>query len=226
MKTATLHLCSNIKDDGCLSLIFFNLNGHLAPGLKRSRSLLFTEVRWLLSNLFRFLDTSFRFLKIHKTCPSQCKKSASTSTYLNSWTNHLNQTIEHTGPLSFKRFPMEKAFVDGKSCNRLALTESNILHHTVNECTNVFLQHGSPRYQFIKCFSAKYHEIWHKRFAKEVHTRWRSIGGFLDLLLGVSTFLAGVEPGGSCKVNHLISMEHELEFDNYQTLVWKNQPIF
>lgn len=122
-----------------------------------------------------------------------------TSSYLNGRTNHLHQTIKHACLFCFKRFPVKKASVDGKSCNRLALTESHILHHTVNECTNVFLQRGPPRYQLIKSSLPKFSEIWHKRFAREVRTRCRSIGGFLNLLLGVSTFSAGIEPGESCK---------------------------
>ena len=63
--------------------------------------------------------------------------------YLNGWTKHLNETIKDTGPFSFKRLPVEKTFVNGKSGNRLALTKANIFHGTVNKCINILLQKRS-----------------------------------------------------------------------------------
>lgn len=59
--------------------------------------------------------------------------------YLNFAANHLNETIKNTGPFSLKRFPVEKAFVNGKSSNRLSLTEPNVFDNTVDKSINILL---------------------------------------------------------------------------------------
>lgn len=63
--------------------------------------------------------------------------------HLNGWTNHLNKTIKHTCPFSFKRFPVRQAFINCESCNRLALTEAHIFYYTFHESLNILLQQDS-----------------------------------------------------------------------------------
>lgn len=53
--------------------------------------------------------------------------------YLNFRTNHLNQAIKYTGSFSFKRFPVEKTFVNGECSNGFSMIEANIFHNTVNK---------------------------------------------------------------------------------------------
>lgn len=59
--------------------------------------------------------------------------------YLDSRTNHLNKTIKHTSPFSFKGFPMKEAFVYSKCCYRLPLVESNIIFYAVDKSINILL---------------------------------------------------------------------------------------
>lgn len=65
--------------------------------------------------------------------------------YLNSRTNHLDQTIKHTSSLCFKRFPVQKALVYCESCYRFSLTEAHILHYTFHESINILLQQRQQR---------------------------------------------------------------------------------
>ena len=59
--------------------------------------------------------------------------------YLNFRTNHLNETIKHTGPFCLKRLPVEKTFVYGKSCNRLSMAVPYVFYDTVDKSINILL---------------------------------------------------------------------------------------
>lgn len=99
--------------------------------------------------IFTLPDTGKRVKKNHKVGITPDTGSSKERTeiartislqYLNCRTYHLNESVEHTCPLCFERFPIEKTLIYSECCNGLPMTEANVLRNTTDKCINTLLQ--------------------------------------------------------------------------------------